>query len=147
MSKQQFELMRAEELSLLYDHSFTKKQAVSTGKTLVDEIFEAGDFDPIQVWANICRLKEVCNSADAEFRNRIEIFEKTNANGVEFSAVNGGNTVNYSEDAIYNALKFDLDARVELLKLAQKQPIIDAYGNDVPKVGTTPRKSSIAVKF
>jgi len=43
--------------------------------------------------------------------------------------------------------KAKLEARVELLKLAQKQTIIDAYGNDVPKVGTTPRKSSITVKF
>ena len=147
MSKDLFLQMRAEEMATMYDHTFTKKDAIATGKKLVNEIFEAGEIEPLKVWANICRLKEVINSADIEFRNRIEIFDKTNINGVEFSAVNGGNTVNYAEDEIYCQLKADLDARVELLKLAQKQPIIDAYGNDVPKVGISPRKSSITVKF
>jgi len=55
--------------------------------------------------------------------------------------------LNYSDDPIYQQLKADLDARAELLKLAQKQDLIDAYGNDVPKVSTTPRKSSITIKF
>ena len=108
---------------------------------------EKGEVDPVIVWTNICRLKDVINTADALFRDKIEIYEKTNVNGVEFNHTNGGETVNYAEDEIYNQLKADLDARVELLKLAQKQTIIDAYGNDVPKVGTIPRKSSITVKY
>jgi hypothetical protein len=74
-------------------------------------------------------------------------YEKLKYYGVEFTPTNGGDTINYSEDPIYCELKADLDARVELLKLAQKQTIIDAYGNEVPKVGTTPRKNSISLKF
>ena len=67
--------------------------------------------------------------------------------GVKGTYRSGGETINYSEDEIYNQLKADLDARVELLKLAQKQDVFDAYGNEVPKVGTTPRKSSLAITF
>jgi hypothetical protein len=147
MSKEVFFNLRAEQMATIYDATFTKKEAVTTGKKFVNDLFENGEVDPLLVWTNICRLKEVVNSADATFREKLEIFEKTDKNGVEFNYTNGGNTVNYSEDEIYNQLKADLDARVELLKLAQKQTIIDAYGNDVPKVGTTPRKSSITVKF
>jgi len=147
MSKDLYFEFRAEQLSTMYDQTFTKKEAVLTGKRLVDNLLESGEIDPLIVWTNICRLKDVVNTADASFRDKIEIFEKTNINGVEFNHTNGGETVNYAEDPIYCQLKADLDARAELLKLAQKQTIIDAYGNDVPKVGTTPRKSSISVKY
>jgi hypothetical protein len=147
MSKDLYFEFRAEQLSTMYDQTFTKKEAVLTGKRMVDNLLESGEIDPLIVWTNICRLKDVVNTADASFRDKIEIFEKTNINGVEFNHTNGGETVNYAEDPIYCQLKADLDARAELLKLAQKQTIIDAYGNDVPKVGTTPRKSSISVKY
>jgi len=33
------------------------------------------------------------------------------------------------------------------LKLAQKQEVLDMYGNEVPKVSVSPRKSSITIKF
>jgi hypothetical protein len=147
MSKDLYFEFKAEQMATMYAPTFTKKEALLTGKRMVDDLLEKGEVDPLQVWTNVCRLKEVANSADATFRDKVEILEKTVINGVEFTPTNGGNTVNYSEDEIYNQLKADLDARVELLKLAQKQTIIDAYGNDVPKVGTTPRKSSTAIKF
>lgn len=147
MSKDLYFEFKAEQMATMYAPTFTKKEAVLTGKRMVDDLLEKGEVDPIIVWTNICRLKDVINTADALFRDKIEIYEKTNVNGVEFNHTNGGETVNYAEDKIYNQLKADLDARVELLKLAQKQTIIDAYGNDVPKVGTTPRKSSITVKY
>jgi hypothetical protein len=69
--------------------------------------------------------------------------------GVEFTPVNGGETINYSDDPIYQNLKADLKEREELLKLAlkQTQTIFDAYGNEVPQVSITPRKSSITLKF
>jgi len=147
MSKDLYFELKAEQLATMYDQTFTKKEAVQTGKNLVVNLFELGEIDPLIVWTNICRLKEVVNSADATFRDKINILEKTSLNGVEFNYTNGGETVNLAEDEIYLQLKADLDARAELLKFAQKQSIIDAYGNDVPKVGTTPRKSSISVKF
>jgi hypothetical protein len=138
--------LRAEEMATMYEPTFTKKEAIKTGKDLVINMLDSGTVDKLQFMANLARLKEVVNSADAEMRNHLP-HEKINVWGVEFTPVNGGNTINYAEDEIYQQLKSDLDARAELLKLAQTQQIIDAYGNDVPKVSTTPRKSSITIKF
>jgi len=139
-------LENSEELATMYEPTFTKKDAILTGKRMVDNVIESGNIDKHQFMAQLCRLKEVVNSADAEMRKWLPE-EKVTILGVEFTPVNGGNTIDYSSDLIYCQLKADLDARVELLKLAQKQTIIDAYGNDVPKVGTTPRKNSITLKF
>ena len=139
-------LENSEELATMYEPTFTKKDAILTGKRMVDNVIESGNIDKHQFMAQLCRLKEVVNSADAEMRKWLPE-EKVTILGVEFTPVNGGNTIDYSSDPIYCQLKADLDARVELLKLAQKQPIIDAYGNDVPKVGITPRKNSITLKF
>ena len=138
--------LRAEEMATMYEPTFTKKEAIQTGKDLVINMLESGTVDKLQFMANLARLKEVVNSADAEMRNHLPQ-EKINIWGVEFTPVNGGSIINYAEDEIYQQLKADLDARAELLKLAQSQTIIDAYGNDVPKVSTTPRKSSITIKF
>jgi|694.fasta_scaffold25274_13 hypothetical protein len=148
-SKEMFLELRAEEFAVMYDHSFTKKDAVLTGKRMVDEILEAGEIEPLQIWANICRLKEVVNSADAEFRNRIELFDKTNIHGVEFSHVNGGDTLNYKDDPIYLDIFNELKEREELLKLAykSKNEIYDSEGIEVAKVSSSPRKSSITIKF
>jgi hypothetical protein len=138
--------LRAEEMATMYEQTFTKKEAVQTGVELVKNLLESGTVDKMQFMANLCRLKEVVNSADTEMRKHLPQ-EKSNVWGVEFTPVNGGNTINYADDEIYQQLKADLDARADLLKLAQTQTIIDAYGNDVPKVSTTPRKSSITIKF
>lgn len=147
MSKQLFELMRAEEMATLYDSTFTKREAVATGKNLVIKTLNDGEIDSLVLWANLSRLSEVVNSAVSELRSRVELFEKTTIFGVEFNPVNGSNTVNYAEDEIWSKIKADLEARTEQLKLAQKQDTFDAYGNQVPKVSTTPRKSSITLKF
>jgi hypothetical protein len=136
----------SEKLMSMYEPTFTKKDAILTGKRMVDDVIESGNIDKHQFMAQICRLKEVINSADSEMRKWLPE-EKVVILGVEFTPVNGGSTIDYADDPIYCQLKADLDARVELLKLAQKQTIIDAYGNDVPKVGTTPRKNSITLKF
>jgi len=139
-------LQDSEKLMSMYEPTFTKKDAILTGKRMVDDVIESGNIDKHQFMAQICRLKEVINSADSEMRKWLPE-EKMTILGVEFTPVNGGSTIDYAEDPIYCQLKADLDARVELIKLAQKQTIIDAYGNDVPKVGTTPRKNSITLKF
>lgn len=149
MSKDLFLQMRAEEMATMYDHTFTKKDAVSTGKNLVSNIFETGEIEPLKVWANICRLKEVVNAADAEFRNRIELTDKIRYSGVEFNTVNGGETINYKDDPIYLDILNELKEREELLKLAfkSKNEIYDEQGILVTKCSSTPRKSSITVKF
>lgn len=147
MSKLQFFEMRAEQMTALYDSTFTKKDAIKTGENLIDSVLESGEVDIMQLGANLARLEQVIGSAMSKFRNHIIDTEKVKVLGVEFSPVNGGNTINYAEDEVYQVLKNDLDSRTELLKLAQKQDVFDAYGNQVPKVSTTPRKSSITIKF
>lgn len=147
MSKEIFELMRAEQMASLYDSTFTKKEAVKTGEILVKDALENGTVDKMQLFANLARMNEVISSAVTTCRNEIEILEKTTSLGVEFNPTIGGNTINYSDDEIWCELKKCLDERTEQLKMAQKQPTFDAYGNEVPKVSVTPRKSSITIKF
>jgi len=145
-SKDMFMELRAEQMASLYDSTFTKKEAQKTGIKLVTDLLESGEVDKMQFTANLARLNEVISSAMSEVRKHIPE-EKQSVLGVEFTPVNGGNTINYSDDPIYTQLKADLDARAELLKLAQKQTMFDAYGEEVPKVSTSPRKSSITIKF
>jgi len=138
--------LRAQDFVTMYDASFTKKEAQKVGLKLVTDLLDNGNVDKMEFIANLARLSEVVGTAMTEARKHITE-EKQTVMGVEFTPVNGGNTINYLEDPIYQELKADLDARAELLKLAQKQSVIDAYGNDVPRVSTTPRKSSITIKF
>lgn len=149
MSKELFFNMRAKEIGTLYDSSFTKKEATATGKQLVENVLEAGEVDKLEFGANLLRLAEVINSAVATFRDKVEFHEKTVCMGVEFNPVNGGETLNYEEDEVYFTLKSDLKSREELLKLAykSKDSFFDAYGNEVPKVSSKPRKSSVTIKF
>lgn len=147
MSKDLFFAMRTDEIATMYDSTFTKKEARKTGSELVKNALDSGNVNKFDLFANLSRLNEVISSAVNECRNSIEVIEKTTSLGVEFNHVNGGNTINYSDDEIWNELKRCLDERTEQLKLAQKQPTFDAYGNEVPKVSTTPRKSSITIKF
>lgn len=134
-------------MTALYDSTFTKKDAIKTGESLIDNALESGEVDIMQLGANLVRLEKVVSSAMSKFRSHIIDNEKSIVLGVEFNPVNGGNTVNYAEDEIYCELKRCLDQRTEQLKMAQKQDTFDAYGNQVPKVSTTPRKSSITIKF
>jgi aryl carrier-like protein len=139
--------MRAEQMTALYDSTFTKKDAIKTGENLIQSVLDSGDIEIMELGANLVRLEQVVSAAVSKFRNHIIDNEKQLVLGVEFNPVNGGNTVNYHEDLIYCDLKKDLDARVELLKLAQKQDVFDAYGEQVPKVNTKARKSSVTIKF
>lgn len=145
-SSEMFMELRANEIVHMYDSTFTKKEAVKTGVALGENVFESGDVLPEEVMANLSRLKWVIDSAETTIRSKLEIYDKRTVLGLEFNYVNGGNTINYSDDEIYNELKRCLDERVEQLKMAQKQDTFDAYMNQVPKVSTTPRKSSITIK-
>ena len=147
MSKLQFFEMRAEQMTALYDSTFTKKDAVKTGESLIDSVLESGEVDIMELGVNLVRLEQVVSSAVSKFRSHIIDEQKQTVLGVEFSPVNGGNTINYAEDEIWTELKRCLDDRTEQLKMAQKQDAFDAYGNQVPKVSTTPRKNSIIIKF
>ena len=123
-----------------------KKEIQFSAKTFITNVLDAGETDKFELLAQAKRMGEALDVINAEL---IKVLPQENfeAFGLKGTFRSGGDTINYSDDAIYTQLKADLDARAELLKLALKQPVIDAYGNDVPKVSTTPRKSSLAISW
>lgn len=145
MSKDLFQLMREEEVATL-NFLPTKKEIQKTSKEFTSKIIEGGKQNIYEVYAQSLRLKEALTVIEKELKSVLPQ-EKFESFGIKGLYRSGGVTVNFSEDEIYNTLKADLDARVELLKLAQKQDVLDTYGNEVPKVTTTPRKSSLAITF
>lgn len=146
-SNTMFMEMRANEIVQMYDSTFTKKEAVKTGVSLAENVFESGEVIPEEVLANLSRLKWVIDAAETTIRNKLEIYDKRTVLGLEFNYVQGGSTPNYAEDEIYLSLKKDLDNRAELLKMAVKRnEEFTVDGVYVPLVSTTPRKSSITIK-
>jgi hypothetical protein len=144
MSKQLFELMREQESFPIH---FGKKDYISRGKEIVSSVLQDGEIDKMEFWTKVAKIKEIINAMDSQLREEISLTEKTTLHNVEFNPVQGGFTINYDEDIVYQEFKKQLKEREELLKLAQRIDVFDAYGNDVPKVSTTPRKSSITIKF
>jgi len=145
MSKDLFLMMREQEIQTS-NFLPNKKEIQFSSKKFITDVLETGETDKFELLAQAKRMLEALDVINTELLKVIpqENFE---AYGLKGTYRSGGDTVNYSEDAIYTQLKADLDARAELLKLALKQPVIDAYGNDVPRVSTTPRKSSLAISF
>jgi hypothetical protein len=145
MSKDLFFLMRESEVAtsnFLPTKSEIKTSALKFAKDLIDK----GDINTEEVYAQSLRLKEAVTVIEAELKKQLPD-ENFQAFGLKGTFRSGGDTLNFDEDPIYNQLKADLDARVELLKMAQKQEVLDLYGNEVPKVSKTPRKSSLAISF
>ena len=145
MSKDLFYLMRTQEVETS-NFVLTKKEVQLSAKNFITEILEAGETDKFELLAQAKRMGEALDVINAELM-KVLPQENFEAYGLKGTFRSGGDTINYSDDAIYQQLKADLDARAELLKLALKQPVLDLYGNDVPKVSTTPRKSSLAISF
>lgn len=149
MSKELFFEMRAEQMATMYSHDFTKKQAVITGEALVNDVFENGEVEPIRVFSNIVRLKQVIDSAEKGFRDRLNLNTAEDWNGVKFTPKNGSKKLSYDEDPLYVQLAKKLKDREELLKTAHNSSdiIFDSEGCEVTKVGSTFTKSSITISF
>lgn len=149
MSNNQLLTLDAEAISTMYHHEFSKKKAVSTGQELVKQVFDLGEVEPLKVFSNIVRLKEVVNAADKAFRERLQLNTADSYNGVTFTPKNGSKKLNYSEDPIYAELVAKVKAREELLKVAASQIDVfyDSEGIEIPKVSVTYDKSSITVTF
>ena len=148
-AKELFMDLRAEDMVTMYDHSFTKKKAIETGETLVVNLFERGEVEPLKVFSNIVRLKQVIDSAEKAFREKINLPTADSFNGVTFTPKNGAEKLNYSEDPVYAELEQKLKERAELVKLATKSKdvIFDSEGCEVAKVSSTFQKGSITVTF
>ena len=145
MSKDLFLMMREEEVATS-NFLPTKKEIKASASALAQKISHDGNHNIKEVYAQAIRLKEALTEIENQLKKELPL-ENFEGFGLVGTYRNGGNTVNYKEDEIYNALKSDLDDRIELLKLAQKQDVLDTYGNEVPKVSVTPRKSSLAISF
>lgn len=145
MSKDLFLMMREQEVATS-NFLPTKKELKTSAQDFVSSLVDSGGYNIQELYAQSLRLKEALTVVESELKKQMPL-ENFEAFGLKGTYRSGGDTVNYKEDEIYNSLKADLDARVELLKLAQKQEVLDTYGNEVPKVSTTPRKSSLAISF
>jgi hypothetical protein len=144
-SKDLFFMMREQEVQTS-NFLPTKKEIQLSSQTFIKEILDAGEIDKFELLAQAKRMGEALDIINAELL-KVLPQENFEAYGLKGTFRSGGDTINYAEDAIYATIKKDLDARTEQLKLAQKQDTFDAYGNQVPKVSTTPRKSSLAISF
>lgn len=143
MSKDLFLQMRQNEI---FDATFTKKMAQNKGREMVQNVLDNGNITIHDFTANIVRLKAVIDTAEAEIRNHLTGLKQT-INGVTYNPMSASETINYKDCPIWQQLKNDLSDRESLLKLAQKQDVFDAYGNEVPKVSTTTKKSSYTITF
>ena len=145
MSKDLFQAIRERELAT---NNFlpTKKELISNSKSFAKELLSSGDYGDTELYCKILRLSQAFSEMEKTVKTSIKQ-EDFEAFGVKGQYRAGGNTLNYKDDEVYNVLKADLDARVELLKLAQKQEVLDTSGNEVPKVSTTPRKSGLTITY
>lgn len=123
-----------------------KKEIQFSAKKFITEVLEAGEVDKYELIAQAKRMQEALEVINTELL-KVLPQENFEAFGLKGTFRNGGDTINYAEDEIYKELKRCLDERTDLLKLAQKQEVADLYGNIVPKVSTTPRKSSLSISF
>lgn len=145
MRKDLFALMRQQEIETT-NFLPSKKEITNKAKQLASEVVNSGDYNIQELHAQALRNKEAFTVIEKQLRDSLPQ-ENSEFFGLKATFVNGGNRLNYSDDPIYNTLKKDLDDRIELLKIAQKQEVIDAYGNDVPKVSANPIKSSLKISF
>ena len=124
----------------------TKKEIQLSSQKFITELLDKGEVDKYELLAQAKRMYEALEVINAELL-KVLPQENFEAFGIKGTYRSGGDTINYAEDEVYATIKKDLDARTEQLKMAQKQDTFDAYGNQVPKVSTTPRKSSLAISF
>lgn len=144
-SKDLFLMMREQEIQTA-NFLPNKKEIQFSSKKFILDLLNEGNVNKFELLAQAKRMGEALDVINLELMKVIpqENFEEFGLKGTFRS---GGDTVNYSEDEIYATIKKELDDRAELLKLALKQDVIDGYGNNVPKVSTTPRKSGFAISF
>ena len=145
MSKDLFMMMREQEIQTS-NFLPTKKEIQLSSQKFITEILDSGEVDKYELLAQAKRLGEALEVINTELL-KVLPQENFEAFGIKGTFRSGGDTINFAEDEVYATIKKDLDARTEQLKMAQKQDTFDAYGNQVPKVSTTPRKSSLAISF
>jgi hypothetical protein len=147
MSKDLFSLMRQQEIDT-QNFLPNKKEIQYSAKTFIKEVLDIGEIDKIELLAQAKRMGEALDVINAEL---IKVIPQDNfeAFGLKGTFRSGGETINYKDCEVWSDINRELKEREELLKLALKSQneIYDAAGVQVPKVSTTPRKSSMAISF
>lgn len=147
MSKDLFLMMREQEVATS-NFLPTKKELQKSSEQFAKNIIDNGEHNIKEVYAQALRLKESLSTIEATLKKELgdENFEDFGLVGTFRS---GGDAINYNEDDIVKNLEKQLKDRKELLKVALKSndTIYDSHGVEVPKVSTTPRKSSLAISF
>ena len=125
-----------------------KKEIQFSAQTFIKEVLDAGEIDKIELLAQAKRMGEALDVINAELL-KVLPQENFEAFGLKGTFRSGGETINYKDCEVWNDINRELKEREELLKLALKSQneIYDAAGVQVPKVSTTPRKSSLAISF
>ena len=145
MSKDLFLMMREQEIQT-QNFLPNKKEIQFSAKAFITDILDKGESDKYELFAQAKRMSEALEVVTAKLLESLpqENFE---AFGLKGTFRNGGDAICYKDDPTWVILQKELKDREELLKLALKQDMFDAYGNEVTKCSVTPRKSSITIKF
>jgi hypothetical protein len=144
-SKNLLMLMQDKELSNAFP---SKKEIQLNAKKFVSEILESGNVDKTELFTQAVRINEALAIVTESLKNEMPL-ENFEAFGIKGTYRNGGDTLNYKEDPIYLDIQKELKEREELLKVAYKSSneIYDEFGFLVPKVSSTPKKSSLTINY
>ena len=144
-SKNLLMLMQEKELSNAFP---SKKEIQLNAKKFVREILESGTIDKTELFVQSVRINEALSIVTESLKNEMPL-ENFEAFGIKGTYRNGGDTLSYKEDPIYSDIQKELKEREELLKVAYKSSneIYDESGFLVPKVSSTPRKSSLTINY
>ncbi len=147
MSKDLFQLMRQQEIDT-QNFLPNRLEIQLSAKTFIKDVLDAGEIDKFELLAQAKRMGEALEVINAELL-KVLPQENFEAFGLKGTFRSGGETINYKDCEVWNDINRELKEREELLKLALKShnEIYDAAGVQVPKVSTTPRKSSLAISF
>lgn len=124
----------------------SKKEIVLSSEQFANNLIQNGEHDKLEMFSQVVRIKEAVNTIHNTIKESLPR-EKQTAYGIEITPANGRQMIQYSEDEIWVQLNADLKAREELLKLAQKQEVLDTYGNEVPKVSVKYASDSLNIRY
>jgi hypothetical protein len=125
-----------------------KKEIQFSSKKFITDLLDAGEVNKYELLAQAKRMSEALEVINEELLKVLpqENFEEF---GLKGTFRNGGETINFKECEIWSDIHKELKEREELLKTALKsnKEVYDENGVLVPKVSTTPRKSSLSISF
>jgi hypothetical protein len=147
MSKDLFQLMRQQEIDT-QNFLPNRLEIQLSAQTFIKDLLDAGETDKFELLAQAKRMGEALEVINAELL-KVLPQENFEAFGLKGTFRSGGETINFKDCEVWSDINRELKEREDLLKLALKShnEIYDAAGVQVPKVSTTPRKSSMAISF